>query len=119
MDVSPCRQREIQNEVSTVPLFQASIVPLLQVSIVPPVQVATLPPVFSDFDNGRIGRPRKVCKPVQLERIGTWNVKGLLGASRTKLFELYRVMKLEGISILCIQETLLLDAEHFESNLGN
>ena len=114
MDVSPCRQRELQNEISIVPPFQASTFPSFQVSTVPLVQVSTAPQVFSDFDEGRIGRPRKICRPVQLERIGTWNVEGLLGASRTKLFELYRVMKLEGISILCIQETHLLDAEHFK-----
>ena len=52
--------------------------------------------------------------PVQLERIGTWNVEGLLGASRTKLFELYLIMKQHGISVLCIQETHLLDAEYFK-----
>ena len=77
-------------------------------------QVTTVPPGFSVLDVGKMGRPRKICAPVQLERIGTWNVEGLLGASRTKLFELYLIMKQQGISVLCIQETHLLDAEYFE-----
>ena len=84
MDVSPYRQRELQNEISTVPPFQASTVPSFQVSTVPLVQVSTAPQVFSDFDEGRIGRPREMCVTIQLERIGIWNVEGLLGASRTK-----------------------------------
>ena len=94
MDVSPCMQREFQNEVSPNPRVQVSTVPF--------VQVSTVPLLFSGFDEGRIGRPRKMCVPVQLERIGTWNVEGLLGASRTKLFELYLIMKEQGISILLI-----------------
>ena len=51
---------------------------------------------FSGFVGKKMGRTRKLCKPVQLERIGTWNVEGLLGPSRIKLVELYSVMRKQG-----------------------
>ena len=77
--------------------------------------MTTVPP-FSFFDGAKMGRLRRLCKLVQLERIGTWNVEGLLGPSRIKLAELHLVMMAEGISILCIQETHLQEAEHFEED---
>jgi exonuclease III len=54
-----------------------------------------------------VGRPRKYCAPICLERIASWNVEGLRGEANTKLFELRLFMKNNGISILCIQETHL------------
>ena len=41
-------------------------------------------------------------------------MEGLLGPSVSKFAELRLIMKEQGISILCLQETHLLDAEYFE-----
>ena len=54
-----------------------------------------------------MGRPRKYCIPICLERIASWNVEGLRGEASTKLFELRQFMNTNGISILCLQETHL------------
>ena len=48
-----------------------------------------------------------------MNRIGTWNVEGMRGPSEVKFAELRISMRKHGISVLCIQETHLVGAEHF------
>ena len=69
---------------------------------------------FSKMEKNKCGRSRSLCRPLQLQRIAIWNVEGLLGPSISKLAELRLIMKEQGISILCLQETHVLDVEYFE-----
>ena len=82
--------------------------------------IITDPSIFEN--NGSIsasngqkwGRPKKECVPVCLKRIATWNVEGMSGPSSVKFTELCIYMRQHGICLLCLQETHLYDAEHFE-----
>ena len=49
-----------------------------------------------------LGRSRKYCMPICLERIAFWNVEGLRGEANTKLFELRQFMKTKHIYMVCI-----------------
>ena len=57
------------------------------------------------------GRPRRVCKPCSLQRLGTWNIQGLRGDSAVKIDELLLMMSQREMDVLCIQETHLNGAE--------
>ena len=57
---------------------------------------------------------RSACMPLSIERVASWNVEGLRGPSEIKLTELCMIMKREGISILCMQETHLSESTYFE-----
>ena len=77
---------------------------------------------FSTIQDGTIfasngqkwGRPRKVCTPICIERIATWNVEGMSGPSEIKYAELCMSMRQHGIALLCLQETHIFGAEKFE-----
>ena len=56
-------------------------------------------------NGGKYGRSRRMCRPVELDRIASWNIEGMAGDSKVKFAELRVFMKQEGIIILCIQET--------------
>ena len=72
----------------------------------------TDPSIFKN-DGSNFGRPKKLCMPVCIDRIATWNIEGMRGDSKIKLVELCLFMKVHGISILCLQETQLFGNEHF------
>ena len=53
---------------------------------------------------GFFGRPKRKCKLLSQQTLGSWNIEGL-GRDLGKLQEIYVHMKAHGISVLCIQET--------------
>ena len=66
------------------------------------------------FDGQKCSRPRRGCLPARFNRIATWNVEGLRGASSVKLEEIREFMRLRRVGILCLQETHLTGAEYYE-----
>ena len=95
--------------------FRSAMIQIPFLSTTPLVQVSTVPSGCFAFknDGGKYGRPRTTCKPVQLDRIATWNIEGMAGTSQVKFAELRVFMKENGISILCIQETHVIHTDHY------
>ena len=65
-------------------------------------------------NGSNFGRSRKVCTPICINRIATWNVEGLSGPSQIKYVELCMYMRQHGIAVLCLQETHIFGAEKLE-----
>ena len=71
------------------------------------------PSIFKK-NGSNFGRPRKVCTPICINRIATWNVEGLSGPSEIKYAELCMYMRQHGIGLLCLQETHIFGGEKLE-----